>query len=149
MTTEWVRALQAINAARERGDIDNSAEVERRFERPSTRLAVYGSLAPGKSNHWIIEDIAGTWTPGFVRGDLLRQGWGTHVGFPGMIWDPESTNRINVQVFTSEDLPAHWERLDSFEGEDYLRILVPVEGLAGAPTVANIYRVRRARAGDA
>lgn len=143
MTTEWVRALQAINAARERGDIDNSAEVERRFERPSTRLAVYGSLAPGKSNHGIIEDIAGTWTPGFVRGDLLGQGWGTHVGFPGMIWDPKSINRISVQVFTSEDLPAHWERLDSFEGEDYLRILVPVEGLADGPIVANIYRIRQ------
>ncbi len=146
--TELVHTLQIINAARERGDIDDSAGTDRRFDRPSTRLAVYGSLAPGESNHGIIEDIVGIWTPGFVRGDLLRQGWGTHVGFPGMIWDPKSTNRINVQVFTSEDLPAHWERLDSFEGEDYLRILVPVEGLGGAPMVANIYRVRRARAGD-
>ncbi len=143
MTTELVHALQVINAARERGNIDDSAEIERRFERPSTRLAVYGSLAPGKSNHVIIEDIAGTWTPGFVRGDLLRQGWGTHVGFPGMTWNPKSRNRINVQVFTSEDLSAHWDRLDDFEGEDYLRILVPVEGLAGGPIVANIYRVRQ------
>ncbi len=141
--TELVHTLQIINAARERGDIDDSAEVDRRFDRPSTRLAVYGSLAPGKSNHGIIEDIAGTWNPGFVRGDFLRQGWGTHVGFPGMNWDPKSRNRINVEVFTSEDLPAHWDRLDDFEGEDYLRILVPVEGLTGGPIVANIYRVRQ------
>ena len=141
--TELVHTLQIINAARERGDIDDSAKIERRFERPSTRLAVYGSLAPGESNHGIIEDLAGTWTAGVVRGDLLRHGWGTQVGFPGMIWDAKSTNRINVQVLTSKDLPAHWDRLDDFEGEDYLRILVPVEGLAGAPIVANIYRVRR------
>ncbi len=141
--TELVHTLQIINAARERGDIDDSAEIDRRFDRPSTRLAVYGSLAPGESNHRIIEDIAGTWNPGFVRGDFLRQGWGTHVGFLGMTWDPKSRNRINVEVFTSEDLPAHWDRLDDFEGEDYLRILVPVEGLTGDPIVANIYRVRK------
>ncbi len=143
-----VHALQAINAAREAGDIEDSAEIDRRFDRPSTRLAVYGSLAPGKSNHEIIKDIAGTWNPGFVRGDLLRKGWGTHVGFPGMTWDPKSRNRINVQVFTSEDLPEHWDRLDDFEGKDYLRILVPVESLADAPIVANIYRVRRTANGN-
>ncbi len=143
MTTTLVHALQAINAARERGDIEDSADIDRRFDRPSTRLAVYGSLAPGESNHEIIENVAGTWNPGFVRGDLFRKGWGMHVGFPAMTWDPESRNRINVQVFTSEDLSAHWDRLDDFEGEDYLRILVPVEGLAGGPIVANIYRVRQ------
>ncbi len=141
--TELVHTLEVINAARERGDIDDSAEIDRRFGRPSTRLAVYGSLAPCESNHGIIEDIVGTWKPGFVRGDFLRQGWGTHVGFPGMTWNPKSRNRINVQVFTSEDLSAHWDRLDDFEGEDYLRILVPVEGLAGGPIVANLYRVRQ------
>ena len=146
--TELVHTLQMINAARERGDIDDSAEIARRFDRPSTRLAVYGSLAPGKSNHEVIEGIAGTWKSGFVRGDLLRQGWGMHVGFPGMTWDPKSRNRINVQVFTLEDLPEHWERLDDFEGKDYLRILVPVESLADAPIVANIYRVRRTANGN-
>ena len=146
--TELVHALQLINAARERGDIDDSAEVKRRFERPSTRLAIYGSLAPGESNHCIIEDISGEWTAGFVRGDLVRQGWGAHVGFPGMTWDPQSSNRVDVKVLTADDLPLHWERLDEFEGDDYLRILVPVEGTEGAPIVANIYGVRPASAGD-
>ncbi len=146
--TELVDALQVINAGRERGDIDDSAEIDRRFERPSTRLAIYGSLAPGESNHRVIAGIAGTWTPGFVRGHLIHQGWGAHVGFPGMIWDPLSRNRVDVKMFTSEDLPLHWERLDLFEGGDYLRILVPVEGVEDTPFVANIYRIRRARAGS-
>ncbi len=148
MMTELVHALQVINAARERGDIDDLAEIERRFERPSTRLAVYGSLAPGESNHGVIEDIRGQWAVGFVRGDLVRQGWGAHVGFPGMIWDPQSSDRVEVEVLTAEDLPSHWERLDEFEGDDYWRILVPVEGVESAPIVANVYCVRRAGAGD-
>ena len=137
-----VKTLQRINAARERGDIEREAEVELMFDRPSTRLAIYGSLAPGEVNHSVIEQVAGKWTEGFVRGSVHMKGWGSHVGFPGMIWIPSSEERLGVKLFTSSQLPDHWERIDRFEGSDYLRILVPVEDRSGVPVVANIYQIR-------
>jgi hypothetical protein len=38
------------------------------------------------------------------------------------------------------DLPAHWARLDAFEGADYGRVLVEVE-IDGATVRGNIYAV--------
>ncbi|THD58109.1 gamma-glutamylcyclotransferase [Phenylobacterium sp.] len=95
------------------------------------RLAVYGSLAPGRSNHGQLAGLAGDWRPGAVRGSLRQAGWGAAQGFPGLVLDPEGAE-VGVQVFTSPDLPAHWARLDAFEGEDYRRVAVTVVGPDGA-----------------
>ena len=46
-----------------------------------------------------------------------------------------------VQVFTSPDLPAHWARLDAFEGADYHRVAVTVIGPDGDAVEAFIYTV--------
>ncbi len=108
---------------------------------PSTRLAVYGSLAPSEVNHWVIQDIPGTWEIGYVRGELELQGWGATEGFPAMIWIPDG-EKIWVQLFTSQALPHYWNRIDEFEGDDYQRILVPVERPGRSVVVANIYEVR-------
>lgn len=106
---------------------------------PSHRLAVYGTLAPGEVNHHEVEDLVGTWHPGFVRGVFTPQGWGTTYGFPALRWDPDGPP-VPVQVLVSPDLPDHWQRLDEFEGPGYRRILVPVEDEAGRLlTVANLY----------
>ena len=69
---------------------------------------------------------------------LRRSGWGAAHGFPGLEWDPAG-DPVPVRVFASPELPAHWERLDAFEGPDYRRIVVPVEGLPGGPRRCNIY----------
>lgn len=103
----------------------------------NTALAVYGTLAPGKENHEQIAMIAGQWRPGTVRGRLAPKGWGAALGYPGLVLDPEGPT-IEVQVFESGDLPAHWERLDEFEGPGYRRVPVTVD-LAPAPRIASIY----------
>ena len=106
---------------------------------PDHRLVVYGSLAPGKSNHGQLAGLTGTWTPGKVRGRLQDRGWGSSQGFPGLTPDPTGPE-VEVQVFTSADLPAHWARLDAFEGADYARVLVELE-VEGKTARANIYAV--------
>ena len=47
----------------------------------SQRLAVYGSLAPGRSNHHVVAPLGGEWTDGCIEGDLLPVGWGAALGF--------------------------------------------------------------------
>ena len=134
--------LEDLNRARERGEIEDDRSANRMYDCPSTRLAVYGSLAPGEVNHHVIESVAGIWDDGFVRGKVQAKGWGSHMGFPGLTWLPNSDERIPVQLFTSSELPAQWSRIDEFEGRDYVRILVPVEGVRDDPVVANLYQIR-------
>jgi len=89
------------------------------------RLAVYGSLAPGRANHHQLAELPGRWRRGAVRGRLVDAGWGSALGFPGLILDP-SAPPIEVQIFESPELPAHWARLDEFEGPDYRRVVTRV-----------------------
>lgn len=103
----------------------------------SMRLAVYGTLAPGEVNHHQLNGLTGSWSKGVVRGDKDAHGWGLTHGFPGLRWNPEG-GTVAVQVFESADLPAHWKRLDEFEGADYRRVLIPVEQ-DGRLIIANIY----------
>ena len=104
------------------------------------RLAVYGSLAPGERNAWVLEGIAGDWVEGFVRGTWHASGWGAGMGYPGL--EPSTDgDPIPVKVFTSPELPHHWDRLDEFEGDDYRRIVVPVELADGKHVAAQIYTV--------
>jgi gamma-glutamylcyclotransferase (GGCT)/AIG2-like uncharacterized protein YtfP len=107
------------------------------------RLAVYGSLAPGKSNHYMLAGYPGTWTRGRVRGDLVNAGWGAAGGFPGLIPRPGAP-WVPVQVFESDELPSAWAALDEFEGSEYRRVMVDVfsEDSDRAPLFqANIYAI--------
>ena len=92
---------------------------------PETRLATYGTLAPGRKNHGQLSDLPGRWLVGHVRGSLVEAGWGAKLGYPGMILDPEGAP-IEVFVFESRALVDHWQRLDAFEGVGYRRIAVDV-----------------------
>jgi gamma-glutamylcyclotransferase (GGCT)/AIG2-like uncharacterized protein YtfP len=94
------------------------------------RLAVYGSLAPGGPNHGQVSALEGRWFDGQVRGHLHAIGWGVDIGYPGIVLDDDADS-VPVQVFESSDLPAHWRRLDDFEGSGYQRVLVTVETAAG------------------
>ena len=91
-----------------------------------TRLATYGTLQPGRSNHHQMDGMSGVWEPGEVHGRLLPQGWGAALGYPGLILDPAGPP-VAVQIFESDDLPAHWARLDAFEGEGYRRVVTTVQ----------------------
>lgn len=101
------------------------------------RLAVYGSLAPGRSNHDQMAGMEGTWTPGLVRGRLAVDGWGEGGAYPALVCDPDGPE-VAVLLFESADLPAHWARLDAFEDDGYAREAVVVELEAG-PVEAWIY----------
>jgi gamma-glutamylcyclotransferase (GGCT)/AIG2-like uncharacterized protein YtfP len=94
-------------------------------EAPDTRLAVYGTLAPGRVNHHQISALRGSWQRGTVNGKLFASGWGAAQGFPGLILDPLGPS-VGVDLFESKDLPEHWARLDEFEGEGYRRALTIV-----------------------
>ena len=92
---------------------------------PDTRLAVYGTLAPGRVNHHQLSTLTGSWQRGTVNGKLFPGGWGAAMGFPGLILDPFGVS-IQVDLFESIDLPEHWARLDEFEGSGYRRVVATI-----------------------
>lgn len=108
-----------------------------------TRLATYGTLAPGRANHQQLADIPGKWTVGTVRGRLVQAGWGAALGFPGLVLDPEGQN-VEVHIFESFELSEHWDRLDAFEGEGYRREETVVRTEEGDVT-ASIYVIAERR----
>ncbi len=110
-------------------------------EEHHTRLAVYGSLAPGKSNHHHLADLSGTWSEGWVEGDLHDRGWGAGMGFPGLVPRPGGP-RVRVHLLDSPDLPGHWARLDAFEGQAYIRHHVKVHRESATSVDACIYALR-------
>jgi gamma-glutamylcyclotransferase (GGCT)/AIG2-like uncharacterized protein YtfP len=105
------------------------------------RLATYGSLAPGRPNHHELEGLDGRWFAGQVRGALVGEGWGSVLGFPALMLDPDGP-AVDVHVFESADLCAHWERLDKFEGDAYERVATKVRTPDGGDVDAYIYALR-------
>jgi gamma-glutamylcyclotransferase (GGCT)/AIG2-like uncharacterized protein YtfP len=108
----------------------------------SHHLIVYGSLAPGGSNHRQLRGLEGDWVTGWVTGELAHRGWAAGAGYPALQWSPDG-DRVTAHLLTSADLPAHWERLDRFEGPDYRRILVPFSSAHGLIAVGNLYEIER------
>lgn len=138
-------ALSELNELRRSGPSQRLSELEREFSSrlgAERRLAVYGSLAPGRSNHHQLQHLRGEWQSGFsVRGDLLDHGWGAGIGFPALRWSMAGPP-VAIELFVADELPRHWPRLDEFEGADYLRIVVPVLSDNDLVTVANVYAAR-------
>jgi gamma-glutamylcyclotransferase (GGCT)/AIG2-like uncharacterized protein YtfP len=94
------------------------------------RLATYGTLAPGRLNDHQLGGLEGRWLEGYVQARLVEAGWGASLGFPAMVLDPDGP-AVHVDVFESADLPAHWSRLDDFEGPGYQRVVTTVHTPAG------------------
>ncbi|MEH6415783.1 gamma-glutamylcyclotransferase family protein [Pseudomonas sp. CGJS7] len=106
------------------------------------RLFVYGTLAPGKPNAHVLADVPGTWIPASVRGTLHAQGWGAAAGYPGIVLD-KGADAVQGLVFSSDALPAHWARLDEFEGEGYERVLASAILEDGTVVAAYVYALSR------
>ena len=139
------RVLERINAVRRRVPTSgwNGADEEgiESLFLPSQKLAVYGSLAPGRQNHAILESLGGRWADGFVRGQLHPFAWGANLDYAAFRWDPQG-DAVPVSMLSSGGLLSQWPHLDDFEGEQYVRILVPVENGSGVFAVANLYTLR-------
>ncbi len=104
-----------------------------------TRLAVYGTLAPGRSNHHQLAGLQGRWFDGSVRGRLAAAEWGEWVGYTGiLVGDADEADVVAVLVFESDDLPEHWSRLDLFEGPAFRRTPVEVDTVDGV-VIAFVY----------
>ena len=101
-------------------------------------LAVYGSLAPGESNHWVLARIPGQWTTGTVRGYTFEITWGPAEGYPGFIPDPGG-HFVPVHVLQSAALDRNWRTIDDFEGQGYERQAIRVQLADGQEVNAQIY----------
>ena len=102
------------------------------------RLFVYGTLAPGEENFHLVESINGHWESASCQGRIFTQTQGAHIGLPCF----ESTadgNRVEGKIFSSTELIHHWEMLDKFEGELYVRRLIAVKTEQGEELEAYVY----------
>lgn len=107
------------------------------------RLAVYGTLAPGRPNHGQLAHLPGHWFAGVVHGHLLDEGWGADLGFLGLVLDDDG-DEVHVQIFESASLGTEWARLDAFEGAGYRRVVVEAH-IATGSVAANIYVLETGR----
>lgn len=105
------------------------------------KLFVYGTLCPGQSNAYLLENIGGTWEKGVVRGTLHPEGWGAALGYPAIILD-EKGAIVEGFLFSSEKLMDNWKALDEFEGEAYERLMTDVELENKTIVEAYIYALR-------
>jgi gamma-glutamylcyclotransferase (GGCT)/AIG2-like uncharacterized protein YtfP len=105
-------------------------------------LFVYGTLAPGRPNAHQMAGMVGTWEPATARGELLSDGWGAAAGYPAIVLADDGPE-VPGFVFRSADLPAHWARLDDFEGKGYRRVVTSVRLASGDDVLAFVYALRR------
>lgn len=113
----------------------------------STRLAIYGTLAPGRENHHVVASITPqSWNAATLHARLIQDACDDQ--FPGVIIDPCAPT-IPVSVLESPQLPKHWERLDRFEGPAYRRTLAPINLDRGAIVAACVYEIHPNRAPSA
>ena len=102
------------------------------FIEPETRLAVYGTLLPGRVNASMLAELEGSWQDAVVKGEIEERG-----GLPIFRWCIPGAE-VHAKVFTSPALPNHLQRIDRSEGANYRRILVPARTPDGI-IVASIY----------
>ena len=101
-------------------------------------LAVYGSLAPGESNHWVVSRISGEWVGGSVRGYVFDLTWGPADGYLGFVPDADGVD-VRLAILISPDLSKKWREIDEFEGPGYERRVLPVLLDDGREIDAHIY----------
>ncbi len=103
------------------------------------RLAVYGTLAPGESNHHMVESLSGRWRAATVRGHRFDAVWRGMGGYPGFVVDPTS-EELDILVFESDELVSYWPALDEFEGPGYRRRGAEVRLESGEAVTAQVYQ---------
>jgi gamma-glutamylcyclotransferase (GGCT)/AIG2-like uncharacterized protein YtfP len=95
--------------------------VEKKTANPEEKLIVYGSLAPGEANHFLLTGLRGEWCRCHIRGYL-----GHYRGFKSFRYDPRWPEHL-AWLLESAELPRLIPDLDDFEGEEYERSIIPAE----------------------
>jgi hypothetical protein len=106
----------AINGA---GEIGFQKMNSSNMDNPETRLVVYGSLAPGGANAFLLAGYVGEWHRCYIRGHM-----GEYRGFKSFRYDPQGPEHA-AWLLMSEELPRGLPDLDDFEGEEYQRVIIP------------------------
>ncbi len=104
------------------------------------RLFTYGTLSPGQPNQHVLQGVTGSWEAASVAGTLHADGWGAALGYPAIVLDPEG-QAVPGFLFSSDELAAHWDRLDEFEGVGYRRVLTQVRRADDSLVTAYIYEL--------
>jgi hypothetical protein len=99
---------------------------------PETKLIVYGSLAPGGVNDFMLAGLSGEWHPCRIRGRM-----GAFLGFKSFRYDPQGPEHP-AWLLVSTDLPGALSDLDAFEGEAYDRRIIPAR-VNGGWVMAQVY----------
>ena len=136
--------LRSLNRMRGVSDAIVRREVESLADtlfEASRHLIAYGSLMPGGGHEDELAGLHGAWRSGWITGTLVEHGWGAALGYPALLWNPDSDRRVAAQLFTSPDLRHCWDRLDRFEGPSYQRILAPFYDDGGFVAVGNLYEL--------
>jgi len=105
---------------------------------PNRALAVYGTLAPGASNHQVVADIDGQWVEAAIRGHRFTARWRDTPGYPGFRPDPGGPV-VEALILVADELPEHWDRLDGFEGPGYRRVEIDVFDRAGVQALGRAW----------
>ncbi|CAM3758140.1 gamma-glutamylcyclotransferase family protein [Flavobacterium chungbukense] len=107
-------------------------------------LIIYGSLAPGESNHSVMNPIKGEWKKAIIKGKLQEGGWGSSLGYNGFVSvNLEEAETIKCYVLFSEDLTTNWDYLDEFEGDGYVRIQTEYQLQSGEIGIGYIYALKQ------
>lgn len=110
---------------------------------PQNALIIYGTLAPGKPNNFIMDPVPGIWQKATVSGKLENKGWGAELGYFGFVHcNDEDAEEIDSYILISDELYKHWQYLDDFEGEGYKRILAEYRLENGENGIGFIYALR-------
>ncbi len=105
---------------------------------PERALAVYGTLAPGESNHHVVAGIEGAWVPVAIRGHRFTARWRDTPGYPGFTPDPTGP-AVGALALVADELAGHWDRLDGFEGPGYRRVEIEVFDPAGSRALGRAF----------
>lgn len=129
-----IGAVLAANFALRAGAALDPARLIGPLVGATGRLAVYGSLRRTEENANVIADLGPPFARGGVRGVKPMRG-----RYPVLTWD-EDGEPIFVEIYASPALTeARWAELDAFEGENYVRRLVPAHLDDGTCLVTSIY----------
>ena len=104
-------------------------------------LFVYGTLMPNCPNSYVLENIVGKFVPATVKGKLIDAGWSASMGYPGIRLEM-GDDTIHGFLFYSDNLINHWENLDIFEGEEFIRAPVIVERYDEVEVQTYIYTLK-------